>query len=95
MKSSDILLELYEVVRDRKLNPKPGSYTSKLMSGGLNSILKKIGEETAELIAAAKGGPDRELIHEVADVLYHVMVLLAYRDIHINNVLKELELRRK
>ena len=95
MRSCEVLFKLYEVVLDRKLNPRTDSYTSRLMLGGLNAISKKLGEELAELILSASSGSRGEVIHEAADLLYHLVVLLAYRDIHLSEVLEELKRRFK
>ena len=92
---SRILIEVYDIILDRKHHPKPNSYTSRLLSQGLNAIVKKLGEEFAELISAAQGNSREELIHEVTDVVFHILVLLAYKDIHVNEIFKEFEKRRK
>lgn len=68
--------ELYELVKQRKENPIDGSYTDYLFKKGLDKILKKVGEETTEVIVAAKNSDPAELQYETADLLYHLMVLL-------------------
>lgn len=92
-----ILDELYEVLMDRKLNPKEGSYTSKLLyhKKGINAILEKIGEECTELILAAKDGRKDEIIYEAADLIYHMMVLFVKLDIRLEDIWNELERRRR
>ncbi len=92
-----MLEELYEVIEDRKRNPKEGSYTAKLMFGekGLNGILEKLGEEAVEVIIAAKDGKRDEVIYEVADLLYHLLVLLSKLEIRLEEVYDELRRRRK
>ncbi|RLI85106.1 MAG: phosphoribosyl-ATP diphosphatase [Archaeoglobales archaeon] len=92
-----ILNELYEVLMDRKLNPREDSYTSKLLyhEKGVNRILEKIGEECTELIIAVKDSERRGIIHETADLIYHLLVLLVKLDIDLDEVWDELERRRR
>ncbi len=94
---SMILDELYEVLMDRKLNPKEDSYTSKLLyhEKGINAILEKIGEECTELILAVKDGNRNEIIYEAADLIYHMMVLFVKLDIRLDEIWNELERRRR
>ena len=92
---STILSDLFNVIRDRKVNPKEGSYTCRLFAVGENEILKKMGEEVVETIVAAKGENDARLVYEVADLLYHTLVLLAYRDLELAEVEDELARRFK
>jgi phosphoribosyl-ATP pyrophosphohydrolase len=92
--SLEILRELYEVIRDRRKNPVDGSYTCKLFTEGLDKILKKVGEEAVELVIAGKSRDRGQVIYEAADLLYHVMVLLVYEGIELEEVLEELEQRR-
>lgn len=88
--------ELYEVIMDRKKSPVKGSYTSRLLfEKGLDGILKKVGEECTEVIIAAKNGRKEELVYEIADLAYHVLVLMAALDITPDDVRKELEKRRR
>ncbi len=88
--------ELYQVIMDRKKNPVEGSYTSRLLfEKGLDGILKKVGEECTEVIVAAKNGNKDELVYEIADLTYHVLVLMAALDITPDDVRKELEKRRR
>lgn len=68
---------LYELIADRKQNPPPGSYTSYLFEKGIDKILKKVGEEATEVIVAGKGGDKGETVFEVADLAYHLLVLMA------------------
>jgi phosphoribosyl-ATP pyrophosphohydrolase len=92
----DQLQSLYSVILDRKQNPVDGSYTTSLIhTKGLNEILKKIGEESIELILAGKNGVKEEIIYETADLIYHMAVLLVYYDIPLDKVYEELERRRK
>jgi phosphoribosyl-ATP pyrophosphohydrolase len=84
------LRELYSVVLDRKNNPQEGSYTCYLFEKGLDKILKKVGEECAETIIAAKNGAGAEVVSELSDLLYHLMVLLAEQNIPLADVEAEL-----
>jgi len=87
---SDIIERLYEIITDRKVNPKEDSYTNYLLDEGLDKILKKVGEEAAEVIIAAKN-PDRdELIYETGDLLYHLLVLLNKKDVLPREIFAEL-----
>ena len=70
--NDNVLNELYAVVADRKVNPEEGSYTCYLFEKGLDKILKKVGEECAETIIAAKNGDNEELKNEISDLLYHL-----------------------
>ncbi len=92
--SSGILEELYSVVLDRKRNPKEGSYTNYLFEKGIDKILKKVGEESAEVIIASKNPDKGELRYEAADLLYHLLVLLCERDMLPSEVFSELASRR-
>jgi len=84
---------LYNIIKDRKSNRKPGSYTTYLFEKGLDKILKKLGEESTEIIIAAKSDDKAETIYELADYIYHAMVLMTEMDITPNEVLKELASR--
>jgi len=90
---STILQDLFDVIQDRKVNPRKGSYTCRLFAAGENEILKKMGEEVVETIVAAKGEGDERLVYELADLLYHTLALLAYRDIELSDVEDELTRR--
>jgi phosphoribosyl-ATP pyrophosphohydrolase len=82
--------ELYQLILDRKQNPQPGSYTKYLFDRGLDKILKKVGEEATEVVVAAKNESDPDFILEVADLAYHVEVLMAERGITPDQIKKEL-----
>lgn len=84
------LESLYQMVAARKANPKEGSYTDYLFTKGLDKILKKIGEETTEVIVAAKNEGTAELQYETADLLYHLMVLLVERGLTYDDIKEEL-----
>jgi len=91
---NEILNELYKVVYDRKNNPKEGSYTCYLFDKGLDKILKKIGEEASETIIAAKNDSKDQIIYEVSDLLYHLVVLLVEKGITLEQIEEELKNRR-
>ena len=78
---NDTLKSLYSVVLDRKNNPQEGSYTCYLFDKGLDKILKKVGEECAETIIAAKNGNNAETAGEICDLTYHMLVLMALQGI--------------
>lgn len=86
--------EVYNVIQDRKNNPKEGSYTNYLFDKGIDKILKKCGEEATEIIIAAKNPDAEELKYEISDFLYHMMVLMAECNLDWNDVVKELAHRR-
>jgi phosphoribosyl-ATP pyrophosphohydrolase/phosphoribosyl-AMP cyclohydrolase len=90
-----VLEELYRVVSDRRREMPEGSYTTYLFEKGLNKILKKVGEESAETIIAAKDGDNEALKAETADLLYHLVVLLVERGLSLEDVGRELARRRK
>ena len=84
---------LMELLQGRKDNPKEGSYTNYLFSKGLDKILKKIGEESTEVIIAGKAEDKRETVYEIADLAYHVMVLMVEAGISLEDVRRELASR--
>ena len=88
----DTLKNLYSVVTNRKDDPMEGSYTCYLFDKGLDKILKKVGEECAEIIAAKNGEP-AETVMEICDLLYHLTVLMVEQDIPLEAVLGELDRR--
>ncbi|MFQ6059092.1 MAG: bifunctional phosphoribosyl-AMP cyclohydrolase/phosphoribosyl-ATP diphosphatase HisIE [Anaerolineae bacterium] len=90
-----ILTELFAVIQDRKAHPREGSYTAHLFAQGQDEILKKLGEEAMETILAAKGGDHDQLVYEASDLIYHLLVLLAYHDVSPKEVYAELKRRRK
>ena len=87
------LNELYAVIADRKANPKEGSYTNYLFDKGLDKILKKVGEESTEVVIAAKNTDPQEVIYESADLLYHLLVLLVEKGIPYEAITEELAKR--
>lgn len=86
---------LFDLIERRKSNPPAGSYTAQLFAKGENEICKKIGEEAVEVIIAAKGETDDRIIYELADLIYHSMVLLAARGLTWEQVETELQRRFK
>ena len=88
-----ILDAVYQVVLDRKANPSDSSYTASLMQKGLDTVLKKLGEEATEVVIAGKGGVREEIVYETADLFFHTLVLLGYLDIPLEAVYDELRRR--
>jgi phosphoribosyl-ATP pyrophosphohydrolase/phosphoribosyl-AMP cyclohydrolase len=91
----DPLASLEAVIADRKANPEEGSYTCYLFEKGLDKVLKKVGEECAETIIAAKNGDLTELNGEVNDLIYHLMVMMNICELPLSDVIAELEKRAK
>ncbi|OUM99043.1 MAG: bifunctional phosphoribosyl-AMP cyclohydrolase/phosphoribosyl-ATP diphosphatase [Firmicutes bacterium ZCTH02-B6] len=94
-RGEDVFEQLYNVIIDRRDHPKEGSYTAYLFREGLDKILKKIGEESAEVIIAAKNDTKQPLLEETADLVYHLTVLMAERGITPKQVFQVLRNRRK
>ena len=84
---------LYRLISGRRTDPKEGSYTTYLFEKGLDKILKKVGEECTEVIIAGKGGDKAETVYEIADLCYHVMVLMVQSGISLEDVTRELARR--
>ncbi|VAW75755.1 Phosphoribosyl-ATP pyrophosphatase [hydrothermal vent metagenome] len=91
--SDDILHQLADVLEQRKQLAPDSSYVASLYDKGLDTILKKIGEEATETVIAAKGGDADQLVYEMADLWFHSLVLLAHQGLGPEQVLKELERR--
>ncbi|OYE05221.1 bifunctional phosphoribosyl-AMP cyclohydrolase/phosphoribosyl-ATP diphosphatase HisIE [Nostoc sp. 'Peltigera membranacea cyanobiont' 232] len=91
----DTLSQLFQIICDRRDNPTESSYTSKLFAGGDNKILKKIGEETAEVVMAFKDDEADAIAGEVADLLYHTLVALAHHKVDLKSVYRKLQERRR
>lgn len=87
------IYKLYELIRGRKINMAEGSYTTYLFNSGIDKILKKIGEESSEVIIGAKNGSKEEIIYELADLLYHSLVLMVEKNITLNDIKDELSKR--
>lgn len=84
---------LYELIKGRRTEKKEGSYTTYLFEKGIDKILKKVGEESTEVIIAGKGGDARETVYEIADLYYHVLVLMVQMGISPEQIEKELASR--
>lgn len=84
---------LYRLLCGRKTDPKEGSYTTYLFEKGIDKILKKVGEESTEVIIAGKGGDKKEAVYEIADLMYHVMVMMVEMGITPEEIKKELASR--
>lgn len=93
IENSQVLYEVYRVILDRMKSPKEGSYTNYLLEQGIDKVLKKVGEEAAETIIAAKNSDQDEVVYEICDLLYHLSVLMAQRDITWDTVFEELKRR--
>lgn len=85
--------DLMEMLRGRKENPKDGSYTTYLFEKGMDKILKKIGEETTEVIISAKDGDRANTVYEIGDLMYHVMVLMIETGIELDDIRREMASR--
>jgi len=88
-----ILKILESLIKERRKNPKEGSYTNYLFDSGLDKILKKVGEETSEVIIASKNEIKEELIGEISDLVYHMMVLMEEKQVALEDVAEELTYR--
>lgn len=91
--NQDTLSALCEILEQRKQASPEESYTAKLFSDGQDSILKKVGEEATEVVIASKTGENAAIIHEVADLWFHTLVMLKYHGLDSDDILKELESR--
>lgn len=93
--SDNYLFELEKVIQLRKLEPSETSYTSKLFAKGINKIAQKVGEEAVELVIEAKDDNDELFKNEAADLLYHLLVLLAAKNVDLQEVIETLKVRKK
>jgi phosphoribosyl-ATP pyrophosphohydrolase len=91
--SSEILERLTQVLEQRKDADPDSSYVAKLYAKGLDTVLKKIGEEATETVLAAKGGDRAQIVHETADLWFHTLVMLVHQGVSPQEVLAELERR--
>lgn len=91
-----VLNEVFDVIMDRKNNPVVGSYVCSLLDHrkGINKILEKIGEESTETILAVRDNDKEEIIYETSDLLFHLLVMLAAKDISLEDISEELKKRR-
>ena len=96
-KPADFLIadELYDIIRDRRDNPIEKSYTNYLLREGLDKVLKKVGEESAEVIIAAKNDSKELLVEEISDLAYHLLVMMLLKDVSPEDVRGKLAERRK
>ena len=92
---ADTLSQVFEVIRDRRDNPTQESYTCKLFAEGDNKILKKIGEESVEVVMACKDDDKDAIAGEVADLFYHTLVALAHHGVDLKDVYRKLQQRRR
>ncbi len=95
VQNESLLTRLYELIQSRERERPAGSYTTYLFEEGLDKILKKLGEESAETIIAAKNDDRARLVSEVSDLVYHLLVLLVTRGVTLEEVANELEQRRR
>ena len=93
MAERDILERLQAAIEARRTAPSSESYVASLNAKGLDAILKKVGEEATEAVIAAKGGSREAVVHETADLWFHCLVMLAWHDVEVADVLAELERR--
>ncbi|MDR0314371.1 MAG: phosphoribosyl-ATP diphosphatase [Oscillospiraceae bacterium] len=91
----DTIIGLYEIIKDRKSNTVPDSYTCYLFEKGTDKILKKCAEECGETIIAAKNASNKETVEEISDLLFHLLVLMVNEGIELSDVISELERRRQ
>jgi phosphoribosyl-ATP pyrophosphohydrolase len=91
---NNVIKELFEVIVDRRDNPVEQSYTNYLFEKGLDKILKKVGEEASEVIISSKNEDNVEVVKEICDLTYHILVLMADKEITLEAVTAELESRR-
>lgn len=87
---SEVFQKLYSTVQSRRENPAQGSYTAYLFDSGLDKILKKVGEECSETIIAAKNGNNIELVGEISDLIYHLIVLMVQSGVTLTSIEEEL-----
>ncbi|HNZ62890.1 MAG TPA: phosphoribosyl-ATP diphosphatase [Bacillota bacterium] len=89
-----IMEEIYAVVQERARSPEPGSYTNYLLDKGLDKILNRFGAQALDIVIAAKSGRKSQIVEESADLMYHLIVLLAVSDIPFSDLSTELRKRR-
>ena len=97
MRSEQVLPELWQVIDDRITRPTPGSYVAGLVadSKGIDRVLEKVGEEATEFIIAAKNGVPGRIVSEAADLQFHLLIALRAAGVSFDDVLRELEARRR
>ena len=89
------ITQLYTILQERQANPRPESYTARLLEDGLPRIAQKVGEEATEVVVAALSQDDQRLTEEIADLTYHVLVLMLARGLTPDDIAAELERRHK
>ena len=93
--ADNFLFELEKTIRDRKANPSDASYTTKLFRQGINKVAQKVGEEAVELVIEAKDDNAESFKNEAADLLYHLLVLFAEKEVELRDVLETLKKRKR
>ncbi len=91
----NILNDLYDMIEDRSINKKEGSYTNYLLDQGIDKICKKVGEEATETVIAAKNERKDDLVGEICDLIYHIEVLMFNRNVEVKDVVDKLSQRHK
>lgn len=92
-KSTFVWTHLFDTIKDRQANPKEGAYTTYLFTKGLDKMLKKVGEETAEIIIASKNESKEELVGEIADLAYHLAVVMVEKGVSLHDIEEKLASR--
>ena len=92
-KSTSVWTHLFDTIKDRQVNPKEGAYTTYLFTKGLDKMLKKVGEETAEIIIASKNESKEELVGEIADLAYHLAVVMVEKGVSLQDIEEKLASR--
>ena len=92
---ASVVAGLYDLIRERRANPSPGSYTASLFEKGRVEIVKKVGEEAVEVVVAATAQSRERVVYESADLIYHLLVLLVEQDVAWEEVEEELGRRRR
>lgn len=93
--SDDILQELYRIIKERIKQKSDNSYTYSIYKKGLEEILKKVGEESIEVVVSSRHQPKQRVIYEIADLIYHLIVLMVVKNVTLNDIYNELKSRRK
>jgi len=93
--SCEVLEEVFQIIEDRKTNPKKESYVCSLFNKGEDKILEKVGEEAVEFILASKSNKRDDIIYEAADLIFHLLVALSNKDVTLEDICKELRRRRR
>ncbi len=93
--TKDFLIQLENVIKDRKINPKRGSYTTKLFNSGIKKIAQKVGEEAAELLLESREEDLEDFKNEAADLIYHLLVLLTAKDVQFGDIVSILKRRHR